>query len=160
MPGARRERPASTRVGAPAYDRLEGRLDLDALDAPVDLDVVAGGADAPLLAERVAEVLERLGVTPFVRRHRRSVSVVVVAAAGVLVGLGAWWTSRPEPLPPTPHVLVTASGSDRSQIGLSPAAGGLVRVRLDVAVVSSERAGVAVTLLGLTGPALEPPPDG
>ncbi len=157
MPDARREERPSTRAGGPAYDRLDRRLDLDALDAPLDLDVLGTGPDGPLLSERLRDVLERAGVAPFVRRHR-----VPLAAGSLVVALGvavltSWWLTRPEPLPAAPRVLVTASGSDRTQVGLLPADGGLVGITLDVAVVSSERPGVGVALVALTGPALEPP---
>ena len=93
---------ASSRPGDTAYPSgsgLDGRLDLDDLDAPLDLDVIGAGSDGPLLSEHVRRLLESSGIAPFVRRHR-----AVVVAAGLLTALvlgsaGWWWISRPVPLP-------------------------------------------------------------
>jgi hypothetical protein len=153
--------PASPRPGATAYPSgLDGRLDLDDLDTPLDLDVIGAGSDGALLSEHVRRVLESTGIAPFVRRHRVAVVAVGVLAALVLGTAGWWWVSRPVPLPATPLLLVKTSGPDQEQITLDAGGGSAVGLTLSVAVASVERVGVAVELISLTGPGLSPPTSG
>jgi len=140
------------------YDeRLEGRLDLDHLDAPLDLDVIGADPERPLLSEHLSRVLAEAGVSLLVRRHRTAVVAASVVAAVVVAGTGTWWASRPEPLPDPPRVRVTASGSDQTELAVDTSDGRVVGITLDVGVASRERAGVAVQLVSLTGPGLSPP---
>ena len=155
MPDARRGEDAPTPARHVGYDALDGRLDLDALD----VDVVDAGPAGPPPSERLRRLLARSRTAALVRRHRVAATALALAAALVLVVIGSWWAARPEPLPATPLVLVTTSGPDSQQVDVSPSDGGLVGLTLQVTVASAEHAGVAVTLVALTGPALEPPRD-
>jgi len=153
---------APSRPGSPAYPsdtRLDGRLDLDDLDAPLDLDVIGEDSDRLLLSEHVRRVLETTGVAPFVRRHRTPVVAGGLVAALLLGSAGYWWVSRPVPLPDAPLLLVKTIGPDQEQVTLDPADGshGTVGVTVSVAVASVERTGVRVELVSLTGPGLAPP---
>jgi len=161
VPGAQRGSgpTAEPRPGATAYrfdDHLDGRLDLDDLDAPLDLDVIGTDDDRLLLSEHWQRLLETTGVGPFVRRHRLPVVATVLVTALVVVAGVQWWVSRPVPLPDTPLLLVKTSGPDSSQAAVDLGADGSAALTLSVAVASVERAGVVVTLLGLTGPGLTP----
>jgi hypothetical protein len=156
VPDAERGGTGPVRAGPPPHDPLDGRLDLDALDAPVDLDVIGTEPAGGVLPERLRGALERSGVAPFVRRHRHALAVGSVTAALALGLLGSWWLARPAPLPAAPLLLVKASGPDSTQVRVRPTDRGLVDLTLDVAVASVERPGVAVALLSLTGPALSP----
>jgi hypothetical protein len=153
--------PASSRPGDTAYSaRLDGRLDLDDLDAPLDLDIIGSDSDRPLLSERVRRLLESSGVAPFVRRHRTAVVAVGVAAALVLGTAGVWWFSRPVPLPDAPLLLVKTSGADQEQVTIDARSGEVLGLTLNVAVASVERTGVSIELLRLTGPGLTAPTSG
>jgi len=82
-------------VAAYPLDRsLDGRLDLDDLDAPLDLDVIGAGDDRPRISERLCRLLETAGVGPFVRRHRVPLVAGVLTAA-LVAGAGVqWWVDR------------------------------------------------------------------
>jgi len=161
VPGAQRgsgptaeHRPGSTTY--PFDDHLDGRLDLDDLDAPLDLDVIGTDDDRLLLSEHWQRLLETTGVGPFVRRHRLPVVATVLVTALVVAAAAQCWVSRPVPLPDTPLLLVKTSGPDSSQVAVDAVTGGTAALTLSVAVASVERTGVVVTLLGLTGPGLTP----
>ncbi len=164
MPDAQRGgSTASSRPGAttdPAGPGLDGRLDLDRLDAPLDLDVIGADPGRSLLSEHVRRFLESTGVAPFVRRHRTVVLAVGVLATIVLGSAGWWWVSRPVPLPDSPLLLVKTSGSDQEQVTVDAEDGDVVGLTLTVAVASVERTGVAVELVQLTGPGLSAPRSG
>lgn len=152
---------ASSRPGATAYPSgLDGRLDLDDLDTPLDLDVIGADPEHSLLSEHVRRVLESSGVAPFVRRHCAAVVAVGLVTALVLGSAGWWWVSRPVPLPDAPLLLVKTSGPDQEQVTLDAGGGSVVGLTLSVAVASVERVGVAVELVSLTGPGLSPPTSG
>jgi len=152
---------ASPRPGTTAYPSdLDGRLDLDDLEAPLDLDVIGAGSDRARLSEHLRRVLESTGVAPFVRRHRVAVVAVGVLVALVLGSAGWWWASRPVPLPDAPLLLVKTSGPDQEQVTVDAARGDVVGLTLSVAVASVERRGVGVELLRLTGPGLSAPTSG
>ena len=160
MPGAQRGGPtAGHRPGSTAYrldDHLDGRLDLDDLDAPLDLDVIGTDDDRLLLSEHWHRLLESTGVGPFLGRHRVPVVATVLVTALLLAAGAQWWMSRPVPLPDAPLLLVKTSGPDSTQVAVDPGADGSAALTLSVAVASVERTGVVVTLLGLTGPGLTP----
>ena len=157
---------APSRPGSSAYPsadtRLDGRLDLDDLDAPLDLDVIGEDSDRPLLSEHVRRILETTGIAPVVRRHRTPVVAGAVVAALLIGSAGYWWVSRPVPLPDAPLLLVKTSGADQDQVTLDPADGArkAVGLTVNVAVASVERTGVQVELVSLTGPGLTPPTTG
>jgi hypothetical protein len=154
---------ASSRPGATAYpagSRLDGRLDLDDLEAALDLDVIGADPERSLLSERVRRVLESSGVASVVSRHRVSVVAVGVLAALVLGSAAWWWASRPVPLPDAPRVLVKTSGPDQEQVTVDAGDGRVVGLTLSVAVASVERTGVGIELLRLTGPGLSAPTSG
>ena len=154
--------PASARPGSAPYSssRLDGRLDLDHLGAPLDLDVIGTDPDGTLLSERVRDLLESTGVAPFVRRHRASLVAGGLVLALVVGSAGYWWLARPVPLPDLPQILVKTSGADREQATLRAGDGSVVGLTLDVAVASVERRGVSVQLLSLAGPGLAAPTSG
>lgn len=154
MPEPERGGTVPARAGPPGPDPYDGRLDLDALDAPVDLDVIGTDLAGPLLGERIARILERSGVAPFVRRHRRTLVVGSVTTVLALGLLGSWWFARPVPLSAAPLLLVKTSGPDSTQVRVRPTGRGLADLTLDVAVASAERPGVTVVLVSLTGPGL------
>ena len=90
---------ASPSADGPRFGNpLDGRLDLDDLDRPHDLDLL--GQDAsPLVSERLSAWLEERGINPFLRRHRRLVIATTAAVVVTLAASGLWWVSRPPPLP-------------------------------------------------------------
>ena len=153
---------ASTRPDSASHSpsRLDGRLDLDHLDAPLDLDVIGADPDGTLLSERVRDLLESTGISPFVRRHRVPLVAGGLVAALVLGSAGYWWISRPVPLPDLPLLLVKTSGADQEQTTLAADDGRVVGLTLHVAVASVERRGVSVQLLALAGPGLSAPTNG
>jgi hypothetical protein len=154
---------ASSRPAATAYSpgsRLDGRLDLDDLEATLDLDVIGADPDRPLLSEHVRRILESSGIAPFVRRHRAPVVAGSLVVALLLGSAGWWWASRPVPLPDAPLVLVKTSGPDQEQVTVDAGDGSVVGLTLTVAVASVERVGVELDLLTLTGPGLSPSPSG
>jgi hypothetical protein len=154
--GNRHRAASGDSVAAYPLDRaLDGRLDLDDLDAPLDLDVIGAGNDRPRISERLRRLLETTGVGPFVRRHRVPLVAGVLTAA-LVAGAGMqWWVSRPVPLPDAPLLLVKTSGADSTQVTVATS-GDRVALSLSVAVASVERTGVVVALLGITGPGLTP----
>lgn len=160
MPSTRR--PTGARPPAPERvlgDPLDGRLDLDDLDAPLDLEAIGDDHDEPYLSERLRDWAERAGILPWVRRHR--VLLSAVAAVGVLaaVASGISYARRPVPLPAQPRIVLTATGADADQVQVDVT--GDVRVlTLSLALTSAESKGVTMTLLGLTGPGLASDPGG
>ncbi|MBI1376653.1 MAG: hypothetical protein GC157_04110 [Frankiales bacterium] len=138
-------------------DPLDRRLDLDHLDEPLDLETLGDGHEAPYLSERAAAALERTGVTPWLRRHRRLVGSVAVLALVVAAAAAVWAATRPVPLADQPTVVVTPSGADSEQVRLGGPAD-LPTVSQAVQVTSAEPPDVAVSLVGLTGPTLVPDP--
>jgi hypothetical protein len=140
--------PGST--GGSPYD---GRLDLDDLDLVTSLEVV--GEDQPTLSENVADALRRLDARRRVSEHRAVAAGVVVAVVAATVGAGAWWVTRPEPLPDTAQVRVLVS-AERPDAELLPSAQAPTSVAQRLDVTTSERPGVEVAV-ALTGPGLREP---
>jgi len=141
-------------AGAPAP--LDGRLDLDALDAGqdpfLDLDVI--GEDRPTLRETLVAWIEPTGLLPLLARHRTALVAAAVVAALVVASGTVWWVRRPAPLP-DPHVFARASGADpTAALVADPSSGRYVGVEQQLLVSSAEPPGVALTLLGITGPGL------
>ncbi len=136
----------------------DGRLDLDDLDRPADLDVI--GAGSPTYADRVRDLLRSTGVTPWMRRHRAAMVALALAVTVVAVAGGAWWIRRPEPLPAAPLALAKATGPDpTSTVEPDPVTGLAVGVTQLLTVMSAERPGVGVVVLGLAGPGLRDADD-
>lgn len=131
----------------------DGRLDLDDLDRPADLDVI--GTDSATVGERLRDLLRSAGVTPWLRRHRTAMVALVLAVTVAAVAGSAWWIRRPEPLPATPLALAKATGPDpTSGVEFDPALDRAVGVTQLLTVTSAERPGVGVVVLGLAGPGL------
>ncbi len=154
-------RPGSGPLRAPEVDKrfadpLDGRLDLDHLDAPQDLDVIGEDPDHRLVSERLNAALDRTSVGRWTRRHRRGLLAGTLAAALVVTVGTAWQLTRPVPLPDEPRLLIKSSGPDRTQVTLGVRNGAGTALTESVAVASVERRGVRVELLGLTGPGLAP----
>ena len=150
---------ASPSADGPRFGNpLDGRLDLDDLDRPHDLDLL--GQDAsPLVSERLSAWLEERGINPFLRRHRRLVIATTAAVVVTLAASGLWWVSRPPPLPDRPLLLIKAIGPDSSQVALDLSGRGTVTgLTVAIAVASVERLGVSVELISVTGPGLSSAP--
>jgi len=140
-------------------DPLDGRLNLDDLDAPLDLESIADDNDDPYLSERLRAWLEEHGVLAWVRRHRvilASASAVAVLAA---TAGGVAYARRPVPLPAQPRLVLTSSGADADQVQIDTTRG-TPTVTLSLVLTSAEARGVTMRLLGLTGPGLVENPDG
>jgi hypothetical protein len=91
--------------------------------------------------------------TPWVERHRPTV-IAVSAALAVAVLAGAWWTSRPEPQPPAPALLLENAPTHGGDLGgpRIDAAG-----RLSVAYTATASRSVSrVDILDVVGPGLTP----
>ncbi len=141
-------------AGTPAS--LDGRLDLDALDVGhdpmLDLDVI--GEDRPTARETVVAWLEPTGLLPVLARHRKAFVASAVVAALLLATGGIWWIRRPAALR-DPHVFARAAGADpTAALVTDPSTGMYVGVQQKVLVSSAEPQGVALRLLGITGPGL------
>jgi hypothetical protein len=155
-------RPSGARPHAPDRvlgDPLDGRLDLDDLDAPLDLESIGDDHDDPYLSERVRAWLDEKGVLPWVRRHRvvlASASAVALVAVSIA---GITYVRRPVPLPAQPRLVLTSSGADVDQVQVDTASRPH-NLTLSVVLTSAEARGVTMTLLGLTGPGLVDNPGG
>ena len=138
----------------------DGRLDLDSLDLTTDLenlDVI--GEERPTPRERLVGWLEPTGLLPFLARHRALATTTAVVVALALVAGTVWWVRRPTPLPAQPHVFARAAGADpTASLVLDPGSGVVAGVRQNVLVSSAEAPGVALRLVGVTGPGLAPDP--
>jgi hypothetical protein len=153
-PGARPHAPDQV-LGDP----LDGRLNLDDLDAPLDLESIADDNDDPYLSERLRTWLEEQGVLAWARRHRvilASASAVALVAA--TVG-GIAYARRPVPLPAQPRLVLTSSGADADQVQIDTTRA-TPTLTLSLVLTSAEARGVTMRLLGLTGPGLVENPDG
>jgi hypothetical protein len=147
-PGARQHAPDQV-LGDP----LDGRLDLDDLDAPLDLESIGDDHDHPYLSERLRGWLEEKGVIAWVRRHRVPLAgacALVVAAVAVA---GVSYARRPVPLPEQPRLVLTSSGADADQVQVDTSGDEPV-LSLSMVLTSAEARGVRMTLLGLLGPGL------
>ncbi len=137
----------------------DGRLDLDesgdVLDGGPVVDLADPGAGEALAASPLDSWVERT-LAPAVRRHRRMVAAVTCTALAVTLGT-AWWTHRPPEVPPTiPLVLENAivDGGDLGGPRITP--DGVLTVAY--AATSPDRA-AQVSVVGLVGPGLVPPPE-
>ena len=83
----------------PSYD---GHLDLDGLDTDLATRLELLGDDEPRLGDRFRELLERHGVTPWLRTHRLATASTAAVVAIAVVVSGLWWAARPAPLPAQP----------------------------------------------------------
>ncbi len=136
----------------------DGRLDLDDLDRPADLDVI--GTDPATVGERWRDLMRSAGVTPWLRRHRTAMVALALAVTVAAVAGGAWWIRRPDPLPAAPLALAKATGPDpTSTVEPDPVTGRAVGVTQLLTVTSAERPGVGVVVLGLAGPGLRDADD-
>lgn len=147
---------------AHASASLDGRLDLDALDAGhdpyLDLDVI--GEDRPTFRESLARRLEPTGLPALAARHRTALTAAVVVAALVVAAGTVWWVRRPAPLP-APHVFARAAGADpTASLVQDPTTGVYTGVQQQLLLSSAEPPGVALAVLGITGPGLAPDPAG
>lgn len=131
---------------------LEGRLDLDALDAGhddlLDLDVI--GEERATLGDRIAA----LDVPGRIARHRTAATAVGVVVVLLLVSAGVWWVRRPAPLG-DPRITARAAGEEPTAALVADALSGKYdAVQQQLLVVSGEAPGVDVRLLGVSGPGL------
>ena len=155
-------RPGGARPHAPDRvlgDPLDGRLDLDDLDAPLDLESIGDDHDDPYLSERVRAWLDEKGVLAWVRRHRvvlASASAVAIVAVSIA---GISYARRPVPLPAQPRLVLTSSGADADQVQVDTTSRPRT-LTLSVVLTSAEARGVTMRLVGLTGPGLVDNPDG
>lgn len=159
----RARRRAADAHGAWHGDPLDGRLDLDRLDDPLDpygsdpLDLDVVGDDSPLLAERLRTWMEGRGVLVWLRTHRPVVAVVVALAALGLVAAGGWWLARPAYLADDARVEVTTSGQEPARLIVDPATGHITGITQLVLLSSAETPTVTVDALGVVGPGLSRP---
>jgi hypothetical protein len=141
----------------------DGRLELDDSGGVVDssgaqvelVDLVDLGApespEAP--PPSALRTWARGTAAPWLRAHRRPVSVVTVIAVGGLALLG-WSSSRPEPPPPAPAVTMLNAPVVGADLG-GPRIG--VDGHLSVAyAVTADPSLARVEVLGLVGPGLIP----
>jgi hypothetical protein len=139
-------------------DHLDRRLDLDDLDAPLDLEAIGDELGGPLLGERIRARLEESGALPWVRRHRALVTALSALVAVAAVGGAYSWARRPPPLPEHPRLVLTSNGPDGTAVVVGGAAPSPVLTQA-LTLTSAERPGVETTLLGLVGPGLAPDPQ-
>ena len=143
---------APSSAGQSSYD---GHLDLDDLELATSLDVL--GDDEPRLGERIAQRLESVGVTPWLRRHRVVVATTASVVALALLAGGVAWMRRPVPLPTDPRVLVKVNGPDpTARVETDTATGRPVGVVANLSLTTAERPGIRLDI-ALFGPGIAAP---
>ncbi len=149
--------------GAWHGDPMDGRLDLDRLDDPLDpygsdpLDLDVVGDDGPLLSERVRTWLDEHGVIAWLRGHRPLVGVAAALVALSLVAAGGWWLAQPDYLADAAAVEVTTSGQEPARLIVDVSTGQITGLTQLVLLSSSESPTVTVDALGVVGPGLARP---